>query len=327
MTSSIPTKPSGTLPIQLPCSEAVPSNGDAILQIAAAFIRSLGYSPPPSTRDPILKDAAIKELTSWDLGESLEDVLKYLDVGLGAAELFYPSHEFDMKLIMAISTACLTWVDSVAQSIVNALAEFQRRFYSRLPQLNPVLDRYATYMLKLYDHYEEYVAGAMIMSCCAYMDVNCLEVRAVTKELPAKMDAKLWPYYVRNLSGVSVFYSFACFPKKNHPDLVNYIQAIPEMLIFTNFLNDVLSYYKEDMDGEQTNYCQMMSQVSGRSPIEVLEDVSRETVAVAKRAEQILKDSPAALKAFKEYQQGYIRFHLDVGRYRLPAAWKGQFLA
>ena len=60
------------------------------------------------------------------------------------------------------------------------------------------------------------------------------------------------------------------------------------------------------MDGEQSNYCQMMSQVSGRSPIDVLKDVSRETVMLAKRAEQILEDSPAALKVFKEYQQGYM---------------------
>lgn len=115
-------------------------------------------------------------------------------------------------------------------------------------------------MLKLYDHYEPYVAGAMIMSCCAYMDVSCLEIRALTKQLPPKSDAKLWPYYVRNLSGtsinhlmavmpqlmynqgISVFYSFACFPKNDHADLIDYIQAIPEMLIFTNFLNDVLRY-------------------------------------------------------------------------------------
>ena len=85
---------------------------------------------------------------------------------------------------------------------MEALTDFQRRFYGRLPQLNPVLNRLGDYVLKLYDHYEPYVAGAMITSTCTFIDVNCLEVRAVTKQLPAKSDAKLWPYYVRNLSGV-----------------------------------------------------------------------------------------------------------------------------
>ena len=60
------------------------------------------------------------------------------------------------------------------------------------------------------------------------------------------------------------------------------------------------------MDGELHNYCQMMSRVSGEDPLKILQDVSDETVAVAKRAATILKDIPAALKAFKEYEQGYM---------------------
>lgn len=60
------------------------------------------------------------------------------------------------------------------------------------------------------------------------------------------------------------------------------------------------------MDGELHNYCHMMERVSGDHPIKILQDVSDETVSVAKRAEMILKDNPSALKAFKEYEQGYM---------------------
>ncbi|KIJ36042.1 hypothetical protein M422DRAFT_179866 [Sphaerobolus stellatus SS14] len=197
-------------------------------------------------------------------------------------------------------------MDNVADDILEPLTEFQSRFYARQPQLHPVLDCYASYMLKLYDHYEPYVGDAMIMSSCTFIDGSCLEVRALSKRVSTKRDAKLWPYYVRSLSGISGFYSYACFPKRDHPDVIDYVQAIPEILVFTNFLNDVLSYYKEEMDGELHNYCQMMSRVSGEDPLKILQDVSDETVAVAKRAATILKDSPAALKAFKEYEQGYM---------------------
>ena len=96
----------------------------------------------------------------------------------------------------------VTWVDDTASTIIEALTDFQHRFYGRLPQLHPVLDRFATYELKLYDHYEAYVAGAMIMSTCGFIEVSCLEVRALlTKQVSIKRDAKLWPYYVRTLSG------------------------------------------------------------------------------------------------------------------------------
>jgi hypothetical protein len=50
----------------------------------------------------------------------------------------------------------------------------------------------------------------------------------------------------------------------------------------------------------------MMSRVSGDDPIKILQDVADETVAVAKRAAVILQNAPAALKAFKEYEQGYV---------------------
>ncbi|KAJ6449859.1 hypothetical protein C8R45DRAFT_849405 [Mycena sanguinolenta] len=196
-------------------------------------------------------------------------------------------------------------MDNVADSILEALTALQARFYAGQLHLHPVLDWYAAFMLRLYDHYEPYVADAMIMSSCTFINGSCLEVRALSKRVATKSEAKLWPYYVRSLSGISGFYSFACFPKKDHPDVVDYVQAIPEILIFTNFPNDVLSFYKEEMDGELHNYCQMKSRVSGNHPIKILQDVAEETVAVAKRAALILQDAPAALKAFKEYEQGY----------------------
>lgn len=92
-------------------------------------------------------------------------------------------------------------MDNVADDILEALTEFQSRFYARKPQLHPVLDCYANLMLRLYDHYEPYVADAMIMSSCTFIDGSVLEVRALSKKVSTKSDAKLWPYYVRSLSG------------------------------------------------------------------------------------------------------------------------------
>ena len=52
--------------------------------------------------------------------------------------------------------------------------------------------------------------------------------------------------FIDTNQGIAAFYSFACFPKKDHPDLVHYVQAIPEMLIFANFMNDILRYSQSD---------------------------------------------------------------------------------
>ena len=47
--------------------------------------------------------------------------------------------------------------------------------------------------------------------------------------------------------GIAAYYAFACFPKVGHPDLVNYVQAIPEIMVFTNFVNDALRYVDEGL--------------------------------------------------------------------------------
>ncbi|KAJ6535120.1 hypothetical protein B0H19DRAFT_1080513 [Mycena capillaripes] len=111
--------------------------------------------------------------------------------------------------------------------ILEELTTFQARFYARQPQLHPVLNCLASIMLRL-DHYEPYVADAMIISCCTFIGGSCLEVRALTKRVAIKFEAKLWPSY-----------------------------AILEILIFIKFLNEVLMqvsssfFYKEEIDGEQ----------------------------------------------------------------------------
>lgn len=77
----------GVLPSQANGTASNMDHGDAILDVAASCIRALDYSAPPFTHDSSLKDASVQELHTWDLGEALDDVMKYLDVGLATAEV------------------------------------------------------------------------------------------------------------------------------------------------------------------------------------------------------------------------------------------------
>ena len=44
--------------------------------------------------------------------------------------------------------------------------------------------------------------------------------------------------------GVAAWYAYGCFPRIDHPDLVRYIQAIPEIVVFINHANDVIRYVR-----------------------------------------------------------------------------------
>ncbi|KAG5352773.1 hypothetical protein C0989_000546 [Termitomyces sp. Mn162] len=286
---------SGVLPSKADGMASNMEHAEEILTIAGHFMHALDYNPPQFSQDPALRKAVIDELESWNIGKAVDGFLECADVGTTLAEVGCSIVVIGMK-----------WMDNVADEIIDPLLQFQSRFHARKPQLHPVLDCYATFMLRLYDYYEPYVADQMVMSSMTFMLGSCIEIRLLSKNMKLSTDALLWPYYVRNLSGISGFYAYACFPKKDHPDVMDYIQAIPDILVFTNFLNDVLSFYKEEMDGELHNYCQTMARVTGKEPIKVLQDISDETVVAAKRAFRILADVPAAQKAFKAYEQGYM---------------------
>ncbi|KAG6897593.1 hypothetical protein C0992_013270 [Termitomyces sp. T32_za158] len=319
------TECDGILPSRTDGQTNMMEHAGVILRIAGNLIRALEYNPPPFPQDPALRQAVLDELRSWNIGKAADGFFECVDIGIAGAQLFYPAHEFDLKIVIAVCTACMKWMDNVADDILEPLTQFQGRFYAHKPQLHPVLDYYATFILRLYDHYEPFVANQMITSSVSFMLGSCIEVRSLNKTVKQSTDALLWPYYVRSLSGIAGFYAFACFPQRDHPDVMDYIQAIPEIFVLGTSLNDVLSFYKEEMDGELHNYCHAMARVRDEEPIKILQDVSDETVLVAKRAYRILKDAPAAQKAFKEYEQGSIRFHLDTAHYRLPQKWKKQY--
>lgn len=65
----------------------------------------------------------------------------------------------------------------------------------------------------------------MISSAIGFVAGTALEIRALDSRLPVNHDAKLWPYFMRNLSGAPTMYSLACFPSVDHPDPLQYLHV------------------------------------------------------------------------------------------------------
>ncbi|KAG2072100.1 hypothetical protein BDR04DRAFT_1153852 [Suillus decipiens] len=57
---------------------------------------------------------------------------------------------------------------------------------------------------------------------------------------------------MRLLSGVQTAYSLFIFPSTLPP--LQYIQCMPDIALVINYTNDILSYYKEEIEGNATNY-------------------------------------------------------------------------
>lgn len=81
-------------------------------------------------------------------------------------------------------------------------------------------------------------------------------------------------------------------------------------------LSDILSYYKEELANELSNYIHDRVIVTGIAPSDTLRNVIDESVSASERVRAILGEGDAR-DAWDAFVRGYIKFHIDDPRYRL----------
>lgn len=81
--------------------------------------------------------------------------------------------------------------------------------------------------------------------------------------------------------------------------------------------SDVLSFYKEELAGENTNQISIMAARSGESKLETLKRMAGSVVDLHGTIVKILDGSREACDAFKSFVVGYFDFHFTVERYKL----------
>jgi hypothetical protein len=211
---------------------------------------------------------------------------------------------------------------------------FNDRFMRGEKQGNTMLDGFAATLREIPRVFGGSVSANLVTtSILNFVTANVLEWE--TRDMKISHTAKQYPTYQRVLSGVGEAYAFMMFPS-DFP-FGEYIQAIPEMIHFIHNLNDILSFYKEELAGESNNQISMIAARKGISRVEALEELADTTGELYERIVSILDGSPSsgagisdreggndatrglsrACEAFKQYVKGYVRFHTSLERYRL----------
>ncbi len=88
-------------------------------------------------------------------------------------------------------------------------------------------------------------------------------------------------------------------------------------LPLTRYNSDVLSFYKEEIAGEETNLVSTAARCLGLRKSAVLRDFSKEMIEADRNVTSMLEPESAALKAYNGFAERYIAFHTSHARYRL----------
>ncbi|KAI9790624.1 MAG: hypothetical protein M1816_004957 [Peltula sp. TS41687] len=137
-----------------------------------------------------------------------------------------------------------------------------------------------------------------------------------------------YPLFLRRLNGLGGISGGSLFPAENFDEKALFEEittAIGQMEPVTDFINDLISFYKEFDDSRDqvnlvTNYCQ----VEGMTLREAFGRLTADTIRSVERLRVIFdgRKTPAVEVSIHAYVQGYVTFHLCDERYRMHEVYE-----
>jgi hypothetical protein len=240
---------------------------------------------------------------------------KTLHLAASFIELCYHECRPEEKKNIALYNWFLIYVDDVASKNVAPVGAFEQRFLRGLPQLDPVLNALTEVLFALCDQYDTLAANVILSATFDFMNSSCME--PAMESVPLIRDAAHFPWYLRDQTGIGKAFALFPFTKTRRIAITEYIQALPDMNYWISAVNDLLSFHKEELAGEQGNYIHNRAYVEGSTPIQVLSDIGRELPDTRASIFAVLGKSRRAAKTWQIFERGYIGWHLIQERYKL----------
>ncbi|KAJ3754703.1 isoprenoid synthase domain-containing protein [Lentinula raphanica] len=216
---------------------------------------------------------------------------------------------------LALYTACGIYCDDVFRKDTEAVALFCERLMRNQPQQDRALNAFAELILEISHHFPRVTSNIMVTSTLNAL--NALLIEDQTKGLPVSVYADNYPAFSRIMSGASEVYALAMFP----PEIPvgSYIQALPSLMIYIMNVNDILSFYKEELAEETVNHISLIASARGCSPRDAFQSLIDETVEAHQKITHILEPDPIALDAYRKFAAGFVYFHISLdSRLSLP---------
>ncbi|KAM0811071.1 putative Alpha-cuprenene synthase COP6 [Seiridium cardinale] len=190
----------------------VPGNtGSDLSMLLSQFIQDVGYKGGPNSHDKALFEAMV----------------------------CFPDFPLDVKVYVGLYSWIGLFIDDEGHT--KEVEEFQRRFTAGEEQPTLVLRAWADIINECYSYYDPLSANLIVTSSLYFTTMTNLDHRKEFQgRLPAK-HAQDYPLYIRDRSGIGEAFALFTFPKAQFPDLSEYLEAVPSMIAYIGFTNDILS--------------------------------------------------------------------------------------
>ncbi|KAI1341518.1 isoprenoid synthase domain-containing protein [Xylariaceae sp. FL0016] len=276
-----------------------------------------------------LRAAVTKELASTSLRDHMDllNSRNQLNYACNVAADFAQAQGFDYQVVHALLTIFFFHAEDVVEHRPDLIHGLQRQLAQGGALGDPVLDWYARELTPdLWRHFDPLVANMIVVAC--YDFVNGIGIELRTREAAVHAQAPQFPEWLRFKTGLSPMYALLALARHADVDdhdragdggsgFERFVQAVPDVIVFTNIVNDVISFYKELLAGEKGNYIDMRAEKDGTDVVAAQRALADEGIQVYGRVLKTLADAPEYRANFEAYARGITHFHTSSPRYRL----------
>lgn len=235
------------------------------------------------------------------------------------ARQFYPFQSQEVRRVTGVYAGYFFAIDDICSG-EGDLQKFRRSLIEGLPQ-SKLFEGCAKLLRGLDTHYLEFFSDKVITGLINHMSSTALEHETTGKFLHLRKSPNFAQYF-RSMTGNAEAFVYFIVPREicsgYNETMTQFIQAVPELIDFTNKVNDILSFYKESIvSSERNGYVYHRAQASQSTISECLSSLVDEILESIHNIEATLTSQPDLFKVVNGFIRGYIAFHVIEPRYRI----------
>ncbi|PYI22627.1 terpenoid synthase [Aspergillus japonicus CBS 114.51] len=276
----------------------------------------------PSSKDTELEAAVWKYFKSLNLGQKLEAaVQKVLKLSTTLTHQAYTSLAFENQVLCAVQFLYMFLVDDAAPLFLNELRCFCQNFTLNNDHHHPLLRHFDAHLRYLARYYGPYCHSTIVKSLFDYVNGRIIEHDMEQANFQFSPTTRLMPMFLRTKVGAAEILVSLLWPQQQYPEeayLIRYFPAVQELVLFTDFTNDILSYYKEFVvHQEKGNFVANFAEAHGMSHLEVLRRLVDYAPRVIGNVYEIFAGKEELVQPVRDYVNGWIMLCTAQRRYHL----------
>jgi hypothetical protein len=283
--------------------------------ILTDFFRVVPLPTEAPERDRSLEQAIIQSCLSHGIDQKKS--IKAAETSATLVEWMYPLHPKEVQLDIALFTAYCIEIEDIGTAFPDDIRNFRRNMMLGKPQ-KPIFESCLKLLGSLDQHYDGFCSDKFATGMVNFMGCTLLEFD-IDGRFESLDKSPKFPNYFRIMTGLAESYTYFVLSNDiSSPDALNLLlQAAPEIMDFTDHVNDFLSFYKESIvSTERHNYVYQLAKARCTSTYEVLCGLSEDIKGYIANIQATVSENPTLSQYLNAYLYGFLAFHVQDRRYR-----------